>query len=90
MQDFYGSVELTIFEKTLLALEGMDREIPIAVKCFVQEKNDTKSLRAEKSLTLEEAQKEKVEVIMQKADTREHLVLLLSAGINEMIFSSIT
>lgn len=89
LQDFYGSVELTIFEKTLLALEGMDREIPIAVKCFVQEQNDTKSLRAEKILTLEEAQKEKVEFTMQKADTSEPLVLLLNVGLNERVISSI-
>ena len=36
LQDLYGSVELTIFEKTLLALEEMDKDIPIAVKCMVQ------------------------------------------------------
>lgn len=78
LQDLYGSVELTIFEQTLKQLEGIeDKEKPIAVKCLVQEQDETKKLKAEKVLTLEEAKKEKVDFTIQKADTSEPLTLVL-------------
>lgn len=89
LQDLYGSIELTIFEKTLLALEEMDKEIPIAVKCMVQEQNDSKSLKAEKILSLEEAQKEKVDFVVQKADTNNPLILLINSQINKQILQNL-
>ena len=89
LQDLYGSVELTIFEKTLLALEEMDKDIPIAVKCMVQEQNDSKSLKAEKILSLEEAQKEKVDFVVQKADTSDPLILLINSQINKQILQNL-
>ena len=78
-----------IFEKTLLALEEMDKDIPIAVKCMVQEQNDSKSLKAEKILSLEEAQKEKVEFVVQKADTSDPLILLINSQINKQILQNL-
>lgn len=78
LQDLYGSVELTIFEQTLKQLDNIeDKEKPIAVKCLVQEQDETKKLKAEKVLTLEDAKKEKVDFVIQKADTSEPLMLVL-------------
>lgn len=79
LQDLYGSVELTIFEQILKQLDTMDNEKPIAVKCLVQEQDETKKLKAEKILTLEEAQKERVNFTIQKTDTSEPLTLVLDA-----------
>lgn len=77
LQDLYGSMELTIFEQMLIKVESMDREIPIAIKCQVQEQNETKKLRAEKILTLEEAKVESVDFSVQKTDVSEPLIVLL-------------
>ncbi len=83
LQDLYGSVELTIFEQTLSKLELWDREKPVVVKCTVQEQEETKKLKADKILHLEEAHNEKVEFAMQKADTSDPLILLLDTQSNE-------
>ncbi len=75
IQDFYGSLELTIFEQILAQVECLDKRIPIAVKCLVQEQNDHKSLKAEKILSLEEAKNEKTDVSFIEAE--RGLILLL-------------
>lgn len=82
LQDLCGSVELTIFEQSLKQLETMDKEKPIAVKCLVQEQDETKKLKAEKILELGEAKKEKVDFVIQKADTNEPLTLMLDIHTN--------
>lgn len=82
IQDLYGSVELTIFEQSLKQLETMDKEKPIAIKCLVQEQDETKKLKAEKILELGEAKKEKVDFVIQKADTNEPLTLVLDIHTN--------
>ncbi|MDE5592213.1 MAG: DNA polymerase III subunit alpha, partial [Helicobacter sp.] len=51
IQDLYGSVELTIFEQTLKKLEGWNRDLPVVVRCIVQEQGESKKLKAEKILT---------------------------------------
>ncbi|PZT49103.1 DNA polymerase III subunit alpha [Helicobacter valdiviensis] len=85
IQDLYGSVELTIFEKTLEQLEELDKEIPIAIKCMVQEQEETKKLKADKVLTLEEAQKEQVDFTIEKSDINTPLTLVLNSNMNENI-----
>ena len=74
---------ITIIEQTLSKLELWDREKPVVVKCTVQEQEETKKLKADKILHLEEAHNEKVEFAMQKADTSDPLILLLDTQSNE-------
>ncbi|WDL69203.1 DNA polymerase III subunit alpha [Helicobacter winghamensis] len=80
IQDLYGSVELTIFEQMLAKVEMLDKELPVAIKCQVQEQNETKKLKAEKILTLDEAKKEVVDFVVEKADISEPLLVLLDAN----------
>ncbi|MDA3967333.1 DNA polymerase III subunit alpha [Helicobacter sp. WB40] len=87
LQDFYGSIELTIFEKTLQHLETLDKDIPIAVKCLVQEQTESKKLRADKILSLEEAKKEKVSFTISKPDINTPLKVLLNNSIDKSLLT---
>ena len=80
IQDLYGSVELTIFEQILAKVDRLDKEIPIAIRCLVQEQNETKKLKAEKILTLEEAKKEEVVASVEKTDINTPLMVLLDSS----------
>lgn len=80
IQDLYGNMELTIFENMLKEVELLDVEIPIVVRCLVQEQDETKKLKAEKLLSLEEAKKEKVDFTIQKEDINAPLFVLFDGN----------
>lgn len=61
LMDFHGTIELMLFEKDLKKIEGMDREIPLAVRANVSKNDQFLRLNLRKILTLEEALKERVE-----------------------------
>ncbi|MDY3114220.1 MAG: DNA polymerase III subunit alpha, partial [Helicobacter sp.] len=77
LQDLYGTMDLTIFDNMMKEIEALDQNEPIAIKCQVQEQDETKKLKAEKILTLQEASGEKVEFTMQKADISTPLMVIL-------------
>ncbi|TLD85099.1 DNA polymerase III subunit alpha [Helicobacter sp. MIT 11-5569] len=80
IQDLHGSVEFAIFEQMLIQIEALDKETPIAIKCQVQEQNETKKLKAEKILTLKEAKKETINFAIEKADISDPLLVLLDSN----------
>ncbi len=59
--DFHGSMELTVFEKQLDAMEKMDKDKPLCFKVEVSNDGQGTKMRVMKIMELEEAKKEKIE-----------------------------
>lgn len=71
LQDFYSSLEFTIFENLLNQLEQFDKEKPLAFRCIVEERNEEKQVRADKVLSLEEAKKEKIQTNFKQTNPKQ-------------------
>ena len=61
LMDFHGSMELTVFEKQLDAMEKMDKDKPLCFKVEVSNDGQGTKMRVMKIMELEEAKKEKIE-----------------------------
>ncbi|RDU59325.1 DNA polymerase III subunit alpha [Helicobacter marmotae] len=70
--DYGGNMEIMVFEKHLESLEGLNLQEPLALKCKVEEREDSISLRILKILTLKEALKETTKVeFKDKSEVKE-------------------
>ena len=89
LQDYYGSVDFTVFERMLNELENIDKEKPVAFKCIVEERNEEKQVRAEKVMELKDAKRVRVEHQVEIKDVSEPLTLILDSNVSLDILNTI-
>lgn len=73
--DYGGKVEITVFEKHLETLENLDLQEPLALKCKIEEREESSSFRILKIFTLEEAAKEKMRVEFKASNIEEEEIV---------------
>ena len=62
LMDYHGTFDFMIFKDMLEVFENIDKNEPIAVKCYVEQNGEYKRINCKKVMSLEEAVDEKVEV----------------------------
>jgi DNA polymerase-3 subunit alpha len=60
--DYHGTFEFMVFKDMLETFETMDKDEPIAIKCFIEKNGDFTRIGCKKVMSLEEASDEKVDV----------------------------
>lgn len=73
--DYGGKVEIMVFEKHLETLENLDLQEPLALKCKIEEREESPSFRILKISTLEEAAKEKTRVEFKASNREEEEII---------------
>ncbi len=62
LMDYHGTLDFMVFKDMLESLEEMDKEEPIAVKCYIEKVGDFTRISCKKIMNLEEAMNEEVKV----------------------------
>ncbi|PAF44505.1 DNA polymerase III subunit alpha [Helicobacter sp. 11S02596-1] len=60
--DFYGKIDLMLFDKHLQELENFDTSKPLVFKCKIEERDDVAQLRLLEIMSLEDAKGQKVKL----------------------------
>nr|MBP6325304.1 DNA polymerase III subunit alpha [Sulfurospirillum sp.] len=76
LMDFHGSMELTVFEKQLDAMEKMDKDRPLCFKVEVSNDGQGTKMRVMKIMELEEAKKEKIETKVIEVPQEPKIVMV--------------
>lgn len=76
LMDFHGSMELTVFEKQLDAMEKMDKDKPLCFKVDVSNDGQGTKMRVMKIMELEEAKKEKIETKVIEVPQEPKIVMV--------------
>ena len=62
LMDYHGTLDFMVFKDMLESLEEMDKEEPIAIKCYIEKVGDFTRISCKKIMNLEEAMNEEVKV----------------------------
>jgi len=62
LMDYHGSFDFMVFKDMLETFENLDKNEPIAVKCYIENNGDFKRINCKKVMSLEEATNEEVDV----------------------------
>lgn len=76
LMDLHGNVEVTLFEKDLQKLEGMNLDEPLAFKVAVNRDDQFVRIRSLKIMTLDAARSQKVETKMREIPEEPMIVTL--------------
>jgi len=60
--DYHGSFEFMVFKDMLEKFENLDKNEPIAIKCYIEKNGDFTRISCKKVMSLDEAIEEKVDV----------------------------
>ncbi|MCX2717167.1 DNA polymerase III subunit alpha [Helicobacter sp. MIT 21-1697] len=80
--DYGGKLEIMVFEKHLDILENFNTDMPLALKCKIEEREESFSLRILKILSLEEAAKEKIEPAIKNIAQEDETTKVIPLDMN--------